>query len=154
MGWISLALRKQALKSQINELNYEDIQLSRKKRAVHRKLSAEQASYNADKRAELKDIKEVYLKVRGARPDPKSEEYQDWYYEYQCAQEDYQSQKQDIEEYYDDLNEEAETEAQDEEDAIDDEVTRVEAQRDAMNAELQALTDSIKTQIEASAIKF
>jgi len=154
MGWITLALRKQALKSQVNELNYEDIQLSRKKRAVHRHLSYQKSAYNSDKKAELAAIKEPYLEMRNSRPEVSSAEYNEWSEEYSAAKEDYQFQKDDIETYYNDLNEEIEAEAQDEEDFIDEEITRVEAQRDAMNQELNTLSDAIKTQIEQDGIKF
>ena len=155
MAWMCLALRKQSLKSSVNELTYEDIQLSRKVRGVHRKLSHEKASYNAAKKSELRDIKAAYMEVRNARPgDIKSDEYQQWQVEYAAAQEDYQAAKQDIEEYYDDINEEIETEAQDEEDALQEEITETESQRDAQNAELQTITDQVKTEIEGAAIKF
>jgi len=154
MAWITLALRKQTLKAQVNELNYEDIQLSRKKRSVHRHLSYEQSIFNSQKKAELRDAKEEYLEIRDERPDVDSEDYEEWKVEYAAAQEDYQSEKQDIEDYYDDLNEQTEQEAQDEEDFIDEQITRVETQRDAMNQELQAITDQVKTEIESSAIKF
>ena len=154
MAWLTLALRKQTLKAQINELNYDDIQLARRKRSVHRHLSYEQSAFNSAKQSELADAKAEYLAIRNERPDIDSEDYEEWKVEYSEAQEDYQSQKQDIEDYYEDLNQDAETEAQDEEDTLDDEITRVETQRDAMNAELQAITDEIKTEIESSAIKF
>lgn len=154
MAWLTLALRKQTLKAQITELNYDDIQLSRRKRSVHRHLSYEQSTFNSMKTAELRNAKSEYLEIRNRRPDIDSEEYEEWKVEYSAAQEDYQSEKAGIEDYYEDLNQEAEAEAEDEENALDDEITRVETQRDAMNAELQAITDQIKTEIEASAIKF
>ncbi len=154
MAWISLALRKQSLKADINELTNYDIQLSRKKRQVHRHLSYEQSANKSAKTAELRAIKEPYMALRKMRPDTKSENYQDWQNAYNDAKEDYQAQKADIEDYYDELNEELETEAQDEEDQIDEEITQTETQRDAMNAELQALQDQIKTEIQSSAIKF
>ena len=155
MAWMVLALRKQSLKSSVNELTYEDIQLSRKVRSVHRHLSHEKSVYNADMKGELREIKSAYMQVRNARPaDLKSDEYNQWKQEYADAQEDYQAAKQDIQDYYDDLNEEIETEAQDEEDALQDEITETETQRDAQSAELQAITDQIKTEIEGSAIKF
>ena len=154
MAWMTLALRKQTLKAQISSLNNEDIQLSRKVRAVHRNLSYEQSVFSAEKKLELRDAKSQYMAIRNQRPDTDSEEYEQWKVEYSEAQEDYQAQKQDIEDYYDDLTEELEQEAQDEEDALQEEITRTETQRDAMNAELQAITDQIKTEIEGSAIKF
>ena len=151
---MTLALRKQSLKAEINSLNFDDIQLSRKVRAVHRNLSYEQSVFSAQKKLELRAAKSEYMAIRNERPDVDSEDYEDWKVEYAAAQEDYQAQKQDIEDYYDDLNEEIESEAQDEEDAIQEQITRTETQRDAMSAELQAITDQIKTEIEGSAIKF
>ena len=154
MPWITLGLRRQTLKADINELSNEDIQLSRKVRSVHRNLSYEQSVFDTKKKSELRDVKADYLKIRNERPAIDSDEYEEWKVEYAAAQEDYQSQKQDIEDYYDDLNEEIETEAQDEEDALQDQITRTETQRDAQSAELQSITDQVKSEIEASAIKF
>ena len=154
MAWMTLALRKQTLKAEINSLSCEDIQLSRKVRSVHRNLSYEQSVFDAQKKSELRTAKSAYLEIRNQRPDVDSEEYEEWKTEYAAAQEDYQAQKQDIEDYYDDLNEQIEAEAQDEEDALQEQITRVETQRDAQSAELQAITDQIKTEIESSAIKF
>ena len=155
MAWMSLALRKQGLKASVSELNAEDIQLSRKVRALHRHLSHEKSIYNADMKHELSDAKKAYMEIRNRRPkDHKSDEYTAWSDEYNDAKEDYQAQKQDIQDYYDDLNQELEEEAQEEEDALQDEITRTETQRDAQSAELQAINDEIKNQIDSSAIKF
>ncbi len=154
MAWMTLALRKQNLKAEINSLTLEDIQLSRKVRNVHRSLSYEQSVFSSAKKNELRDAKSAYLEIRKQRPDVDSEQYEEWKTQYAEAQEDYQAQKQDIEDYYDDLNQQIEQEAQDEEDALQEQITRVETQRDAEQAELQAITDQIKTEIESSAIKF
>ena len=155
MAWMTLALRKQSLKPEIAELNYEDLQLSRRKRSLHRHLAHDKAAYNAAMKAELAEVKGVYMDVRNERPeDIKSDDYQKWSADYSEAKEDFEAYKADIKDYYDDLNEEIETEAQDEEDLIDDEITRVETQRDARNEELQSITDQVKAQIEADALKF
>ena len=154
MGWITLSLRKQTLKAQISELNTEDIQLSRKQRSVHRHLSYEESVFDAQKKNELRKAKSTYMQMRNLRPDVDSEEYDEWKTAYADAQEDYQAQKQDIEDYYDELKEDIESDSQDEEDAIEEEITRTETQRDAVTAELQALTDQIKTEIQSNAIKF
>ncbi len=154
MAWMSLSLRKQNLKGSINEHTYNDIQLSRKLRQVHRHLSHEKSVFNAEMKKELADIKSTYMEVRKRRPsDPKSEEYSQWSQEYADAKEDYSAAKQDIQEYYEDLNTDQEEEAQDEEDTIQDSITREETQRDAESAELQSITDQIKTDIENNALK-
>ncbi len=154
MAWITLTLRKQSLKSQVTELNNQSVQLSRQQRSVHRHLSYEESAFDTQKKSELRKAKSAYLKIRNERPDVDSDEYEEWKVEYSAAQEDYQAQKQDIEDYYDEIKEEIEQDAQDEEDAIQEDITRTETQRDAMSAELQALTDQIKTEIQDSAIKF
>ena len=155
MAWISIALRKQGLKASVNELTYEDIQLSRKVRSVHRHLAHEQSRINNDQAKELREIKSDYTKIRNKRPDDvKDDDYAQWQADYNEAQEDYQSRKQDIQDYYDDLKEEIEAEAQEEEDTLQDQITDTEAQRDAQSAELQSITDQIKTEIEGSAVKF
>lgn len=152
MAWITLALRKQTLKAEVNSLNYEDIQLSRKVRSVHRHLSYQQSVFNAAKTRELREVKAKYMEVRNARPDIDSDEYNEWQLEYRDAQEDYQEQKQNIEDYYDDLNEEIETEAQDEEDELQDQITTTETQRDAMSQELESIKEEIKEEQKNSAI--
>ena len=154
MGWITLSLRKQSLKSQVTELNNETVQLSRQQRTVHRHLSYEESVFDTQKKSELRKSKSAYMKIRNERPDIDSDEYEEWKVEYSAAQEDYQSEKQDIEDYYDDLKEQLEQESQDEEDQIQEQITRAETERDAMSAELQSLTDQIKTEIQDDAIKF
>ncbi len=154
MAWITLSLRKQTLKGQINELNNNDVQLSRQQRSVHRHLSYEESVFDTQKKNELRKAKSSYNAIRSQRPDVDSAEYEEWKVEYAAAQEDYQAQKQDIEDYYDELKTDLEQESQDEEDQIEEQITRTETQRDAMSAELQALTDQIKTEIQNSAIKF
>ena len=154
MAWITLALRKQTLKAEINSLNYEDIQLSRQQRAVHRHLSYEQSVFNTEKKQQLRDAKAAYTEIRNQRPDVKDPDYEQWKTDYAMAQEEYQAAKENIEDYYDDVNSDLEADAQDEEDEIQEQITQVETQRDAMSAELQAISDQIKTEIDNSAIKF
>ena len=155
MAWITLALRKQTLKAEISSLNFEDLQLSRERRAVHRHLSYEESIYNTSKKEEIRNAKSAYNEIRDQRPSvADTQAYEEWKVQYAQAQEDYQAQKQDIEDYYDDLCADLEADAQDREDHLEEEQTRVETQRDAMSAELQAITDQVKQEIEISAIKF
>ncbi len=150
-----LSLRKQSLNADISEETMNILNCSRKKRQVHRRLSYEQSSYKKDKTAELSAAKSVYMEVRNSRPDRSNQDaYNAWQEQYNDVREDYMAQKEDIESYYDDINEEIEQEAQDEEDYIAEEQERAETQRDALNAELQALSDQIKTEIQNNAIKF
>jgi hypothetical protein len=154
MAWITLSLRKQSLQSEVNGLNNEDVQLSRQQRAVHRHLSYEESVFDTKEKADLRKEKAAYLEIRDNRPDIDSKEYEDWKQKYAAAQEDYMAKKQDIQDYYDGVREDIESEAQDEEDRIQEQITRTETQRDAMSAELQSLTDQIKTEVQSEAIKF
>ena len=155
MGWVTLSLRKQTLQAEINELNFQDIQLSRSIRAVHRHLAYETSIFESEKSAQLKDAKAEYNKAKAGRPKVSdTEAYEEWKVDYEEAKEKYLEDKELIEDYYDDIKTELEEEAKNKEDEYNDEKTEVETQRDAMNAELQAITDEIKSEIESSAIKF
>lgn len=154
MAWIPLSLRKTELKKQVSECTLNILEYSRRKNAVHRHLSYEQSRYNTEKKSELRRVKSEYTDVRNNRPDVKDDGYEDWKYEYAQAQEEYQANKQDIEDYYDDIQSDLEADAQDEEDWWQQLQTTEETQRDALNQELQAISDQIKTEIDGSTIKF
>ena len=171
MGWVTLSLRKQTLQADINELNFQDIQLSRKIRGVQRHLSYETSVFDSEKSARLKEARADYDEIKKGRPsrsdyqdqngeltdeqkEKYNEAYEDWKTDYNEAREEYLAEKEEIEDEYDDMKEMLEEEAKNQEDAYNDQKTQVETQRDAENAELQALTDEIKSEIESSAIKF
>ena len=155
MAWITLALRKQSIQRDISEKNCYILELSRSIRATHRHLSYDQSIYNHDKTAELRDAKEAYNQAKQNRPDVSdSEAYEKWKVDYTQAQEEYQAKKCDIEDYYDGINQDLEEEAQMEEDHFNELKTQAETQRDALNAELSALQDEVKTEIQNEAIKF
>jgi len=154
MGWITLSLRKLTLKAEISSLTYQDIQLSRQLRGVQRHLAHEQSIHNLDKKAQLKDARANYDKLRKERPSVGSEDYEEWKIQYAEAQEQWQQDQEDINDYYDDIMKDLEEQAQDQEEEIQQQQTEVETQRDAMQAELEALQDQIKTEIQNSAIKF
>lgn len=154
MAWVTLALRKQTLQAEINELTYQNIELSRNLRQVHRHLSYETSIFEGAKSRELKEIKGEYDELRKNRVSVGEEGYQEWKDQFEIAREEYQAQKQDIEDYYDVVKKELEEEAQADEDRINDEQTRVETQRQAMQSELEAIKEEIKTEIQNEAIKF
>ncbi len=153
MGWVTLTLRKQTLKSSINTAEFQDIQLSRKLRATQRHLSYDQSIYNADKSQELKDAKSAYTNIKNQRPSVDSTEYEQWKVDYANAQEEYNAQKQDIEDYYDGIMSELEDEAATEENRVQEEQTSLEAQLQAMNAELETVSEQISSDIDAQKIK-
>ena len=155
MAWVSIALRKQSLQADKNELTYQLLQLSREKRAIHRHQAYEESVFNADKSQELAAIKKEWNAAKEGRPDPSNTtEYENWKTSYSMAQEAYQSQRQDILDYYDQIQTDIEEEVQMEEDAIDDQKTQVETQRQAVDTELQSLQDQVKSEIQNEAIKF
>ena len=172
MGWVTLSLRKQTLQADINELNFQDIQLSRKIRGVQRHLSYETSVFDSEKSASLKEARTDYDSAKKGRPsrseytaenyngdedaakEAYNQAYDEWKANYDEARENYLADKEEIEDEYDDMKEMLEEEAKNQEDAYNDQKTQVETQRDAENAELQALTDEIKSEIESSAIKF
>lgn len=154
MAWVSIALRKQSLQADKNELTYQLLQLSREKRAIHRHQAYEESVFNADKSQELAAIKKEWNEAKEGRPDPSSADYEQWKTSYSIAQEVYQSQRQDILDYYDQIQTDIEDEVQMQEDAIDDQKTQIETQRQAVDTELQSLQDQVKTEIQNEAIKF
>ena len=154
MGWVSLSLRKLSLRANISNLELRDIQISRTLRQTQRQLSYEQSIMKNNRSGELRDIKEVYDEIKGDRPEMDSEEYNEWYMEYQDAREQYEFEKNEIQTYYDDQLAMLEDEAADKEALLQEEQTTVEAQLEAARAELEAVSEQISADIESSAIKF
>ena len=154
MGWVSLSLRKLSLRANVSNLELRDIQISRTLRQTQRQLSYEQSIMKNNRSGELRDIKEVYDEIKGDRPEMDSEEYNEWYMEYQDAREQYEFEKNEIQTYYDDQLAMLEDEAADKEALLQEEQTTVEAQLEAARAELEAVSEQISADIEDSAIKF
>lgn len=154
MGWVSLSLRKLSLRANVSNLELRDIQISRTLRQTQRQLSYEQSIMKNNRSGELRDIKDVYDEIKGDRPEMDSEEYNEWYMEYQQAREDYEFEKNEIQTYYDDQLAMLEDEAADKEALLQQEQTTVEAQLEAARAELEAVSEQISADIEDSAIKF
>lgn len=152
MGWVTLTLRKQTLKADINETQFQDIQLSRELRAVSRNLSYEKSVFNTKKSSEVESAKETLNKIRDQRPSIESDEYKEWRQEYSDAREEYLAKKQDIEDYYDTVLEDLENDATDNENAKQDEQTQLEAQLEALQAELETVSEQIKSDIDADKI--
>ena len=155
MGWVSLSLRKLSLRANVSNLELRDIQISRTLRQTQRQMSYEQSILKNNRSGELRDIKSTYDEIRNDRPeDMQSEEYNEWYMEYQQAREDYEFEKNEIQTYYDDQLAMLEDEAADKEALLQQEQTTVEAQLEAARAELEAVSEQISADIEDSAIKF
>ena len=162
MGWVTLSLRKQTLRAEINASQMQSLQLSREKRQLQRHLSYEKSIFDHQKQDKLNAAKAQYKidDLRKERSDfnPKDEgystEYADWQSRYSIAQDAYGAQKQQIEDYYDDIAQELEEEANEREQRIQEQLDELEVQRQDMQAEFDAIKDQIKTEIQNSAISF
>ncbi|MBR5304055.1 MAG: hypothetical protein IKU37_04440 [Candidatus Gastranaerophilales bacterium] len=154
MGWVTLAARKQSLRLAMSNLQMRDLELSRSLRSMQRSSAYEQSIIKNNRAADLKLIKDKYDEIRKNRPsDIQSEEYNDWYMEYQSAREDYEASKMQISEEYDDQLAMLEEECADKEAEIQQEQTTVEAQLEAMRAEFDVVKEQISKEIEDSVIQ-
>lgn len=154
MGWVTLTARKQSLRLAISDHQMRDIELSRKRRRMQRTSAYDIMVMQSNKSLELREIKNDYNEVRDARPEDRtSDEYNDWYMEYQEAKENYEAEKLDISETYDQEIAMLEQEKSDAEADIDQEQITVEAQLEAMNAEFDVVKEQISKEIENSTIK-
>ena len=154
MGWVSLSLRKLSLRSAISNLELRDIQISRTLRQTQRQLHYDQSIINNNKASELKEIKNIYDEVKDRRPEEMgTEEYNEWYMEYQDAREEYEYQKLEISEFYEAQLATLEEEAADKEAQLQQEQTTVEAQLEAMRAEFDVVKEQISADIENSVIQ-
>lgn len=154
MGWVTLTARKQSLRLAISDHQMRDIELSRKRRRMQRTSAYDIMVMQSNKSLELREIKNDYNEVRDARPEDRtSDEYNDWYMEYQEAKENYEAEKLDISETYDQEIAMLEQEKSDAEADIDQEQVTVEAQLEAMNAEFDVVKEQISKEIENSTIK-
>ena len=154
MGWVTLTARKLALRLAMSNLEMRDLQISRTLRSTHRQAAYDQSIIKNNKQSELRQIKDAYNEVRDARPeDMQSEEYNEWYMEYQTAREDYEAERLEITEMYDDQLAMLEEEIADKEADLQQEQTTVEAQLEAMQAEFDVVKEQISEEIKQSTIK-
>ena len=64
MGWVTLSLRKQALKQEHSYYQLRLLQISREKRQLHRKKSAEIKGIQVEQNQELRDARDTYNAAR------------------------------------------------------------------------------------------
>ena len=67
MGWVTLSLRKQALKQEHSYYQLRLLQISREKRQLHRKKSAEIKGIQVEQNQELRDARDTYNAAREAK---------------------------------------------------------------------------------------
>ena len=68
MAWITLSLRKQSLKAEVNDLELQDLSLSREKRSIQRNLAYQKSVLQAEETSEITDAKKAYDEVKNQRP--------------------------------------------------------------------------------------
>lgn len=68
MAWITLSLRKQSLKAETNDLELQDLTLSREKRSIQRNLAYQKSIMQSQENSEISAAKEEYNKVKKERP--------------------------------------------------------------------------------------
>ncbi len=153
MAGITLTLRESNVRTDKNNCEVYDTQLSRDIRANQRRLSYEQSIFNADKSQELKDVKAAYTDIKNQRPSVSSAEYEQWKVDYANAQEAYNEQKQDIEDYYDGIMSELEDEAAMYENWSQEQQTANEAQMQALDSEIQVVDENASSHFQNDAIK-
>ena len=158
MGWTTLTLREKNVRTDKNELEQRDIELSRQLRSEQRNLAYEQSIFQADKNQELKGERDEFDDVRLSKPnkadyddnDAYTLAYNDWKSEYDQAKEDYEGMTADTNDYYDtymDILEQASTELQED---IENEQTTLEAQLSAVNQEIDVVDQQTNTDIQQS----
>ena len=67
MGWVTLSLRKQALKQEHSYYQLRLLQISREKRQLHRKKSAEIKGVQVEQNQTLREARETYNSAREAK---------------------------------------------------------------------------------------
>ena len=158
MAWVSIALRKQVLNSEVNSATYELLRLSREKTKLHRHKSYELHRLQRQKNEELEEAAEETrwneLKAQRKERSYSDSDYEEFKTDYEEAHEEYLDASNRIKDIYDDLQTDLEEEIQMEEDAIEEQKTITETQRQALNDELQALQEEVKTEIQNETIKF
>ncbi len=154
MGWVTLQLRKLSLRTNINGLQLQDLNLSREINGISRHLSYETSLLNAKKAAALKKAKEKLIAKNDERPSVDSANYSTWLAEYNELKSQYDSERVDISDAADDEQSTIEEESKDRQTAKEEEQNVVETQLDASNQELSSIADQISTEIQNTALKF
>lgn len=158
MGWITLTLRKQTLLIEHNELELEDLELSRQLRRNSRFLNKETVKLNTQKQCELttSGIKKEYdaiCKDKRRNADTTSEEYKKWYQDYADAKQAWEDEKDRIKTEYEDKQAVLEEEATDMETDIQTIQTQVEARMESVAQEIDSIKEQISTDIQNTTIK-
>ena len=158
MGWTTLTLREKNVRTDKNELEKRDLELSRMLRSEQRNLAYEQSIFQTDKNYELKAQKDAFAQVRLQKPSKADyqdneayvQAYEEWKVIYDQAKEDYEGMVADINDYYDtymNILEEASTELQED---IENEQTTIEAQLQAVNQEIDVVDQQTNSDIQQS----
>lgn len=159
MGWVTISLRKMALKQRVSMLQYRDMQISQERQSLALQSQYTQQSINVMKNKQFGDITNGQLDAmarlqKGAENiDPNSK---DWTaYQNSLDQVNLVQKKQEMaatsifQGYENSLMGDVNRRDQ----QLEAEQTQVETQLQAAQAEVKNLEDAIKSSIEDSAIK-
>lgn len=170
MGWVTLTLRKQTLRAQMNSYEFQDLTLSMQRRSLERQKSYDLSSLKVQQASLFAPVKDEYQKAKDEYQDYLRNKYSSdeddssssssnnelnlMQMDYQAAKEKYEEDKAAIEDYIDTIKEEVEAEATDKETKLDEEQTEIESILQSVQKEMESVDQQIGTDVQNSAIKF
>lgn len=159
MGWVTISLRKMALKQRVATLQYRDLQISQERQSLANQSQYTQRYVNAMKNQQYGDITNSYmdgiaaLNKKAENIDPNSKDwtvYQNSLDQAALLQSRQQMAADSIFQGYEDALM-GDVNRRDQQ--LEAEQVQVETQLQAAQAELKNLDDAMKSSIEDSAIK-
>ncbi len=159
MGWVTISLRKMALKQRVQMLQYRDLQISQERQSIANQSQYTQRYLNAMKNQEYGAIQQSYmdnvqnLQQQSANYDPTSKEwtvYQNTLDQYALVQSRQQMALDSVFQGYEDSLM-GDVNRRDQQ--LEAEQVQVETQLQAAQAELKNLDEAMQSSIEDSAIK-
>lgn len=160
MGWVTLALRKQELITAHNELEYQDLDISRRKRQMLRQYNNEASDLRMQERVALNNENAEYQEAREALKNAyhvgSDSQTQDEKTDYQNAlaelQQEHQVERSNMQTEWEDDITTVEQEAKDIETDYDCQQSEIEAEMESVAQELEAVKQQISTDIQNSTI--
>lgn len=159
MGWVTISLRKMALKQRVQMLQYRDLQISQERQSIANQSQYTQRYLNAMKNQEYGAIQQSYmdnvqnLQQQSTNFDPTSKEwtvYQNTLDQYALVQSRQQMALDSVFQGYEDSLM-GDVNRRDQQ--LEAEQVQVETQLQAAQAELKNLDEAMQSSIEDSAIK-
>ena len=154
MRWVKLNGDKLRLVGERETTQKSITDIARTTKSNHRQNTYEQSVIKSNKASELRELKNIFDEVKEDRPeDKKSDEYNEWYQDYQMAKEDYEAAKLDANEYWDDQLAALEDESSEQEADLQHEQTTEETRLEAITSEIEAVSEAISKAIEDATLE-